>query len=114
MTTKETCVTSFDSLLEEKGVSRRSFLKFCGAVAATLGLSEAMVPQVAHALEESVIGKATGALAPVVWLELASCTGCTESLAQVDTPDVATIVLEMISLTYSETLSAGAGYSLEE
>lgn len=114
MTTKETCVTSFDSLLEGKGVSRRSFLKFCGAVAATLGLSEAMVPQVAHALEESVIGKATGALAPVVWLELASCSGCTESLAQADLPDVATIVLEMISLNYSETLSAGAGYSLEE
>ncbi|MDR3308121.1 MAG: hydrogenase small subunit [Coriobacteriales bacterium] len=114
MTTRETCVTSFDELLGQRGVTRRSFLGFCGAIAATLGLSEAMVPQVAQALEGSVIGAASGALKPVVWLELASCTGCTESFAQVDTPDVATVVLELISLNYAETLSAGAGWSLEE
>ena len=35
-------------------------------------------------------------------------------LAQVDTPDVATVVLELISLNYSETLSAAAGHSMEE
>ncbi|MDR0500580.1 MAG: hydrogenase small subunit, partial [Coriobacteriales bacterium] len=114
MTEVETCKSSFNTMLEERGVSRRSFLKLCAGVAATLGLSEAMVPQIAQALEESVIGKASGKLMPAIWLELASCTGCTESLAQVDTPDVATIVLDLISLNYAETLSAGAGYSLEE
>ncbi|MDR3052452.1 MAG: hydrogenase small subunit, partial [Coriobacteriales bacterium] len=114
MTTKETCVNRFDSLLEERGVTRRSFIGFCGAIAATLGLSQAMAPQIAEALEGSVIGKTEGKLLPVIWLELASCTGCTESFAQVDTPDVATVVLELLSVTYSETLSAGAGHSLEE
>ena len=29
-------------------------------------------------------------------------------------PDVATVVLDMISLNYSETLSAAAGHSMEE
>jgi hydrogenase small subunit len=73
-----------------------------------------MVPRIAQALEESVIGAHSGKLFPAIWLELASCTGCTESLAQVSMPDVATVVLDLISLNYAETLSAGAGYSLEE
>ncbi len=103
-----------DSALFSRGVSRRSFLKLCGAVAAAAGLSQLAVPRVAQALEESVIGATEGDLYPVVWIEGASCTGCTESFAQIETPDVATIVLDMISLNYSETLSAAAGYSMEE
>jgi hydrogenase small subunit len=114
MTTEETCVSQFDTMLDKRGVTRRRFLEFCGALAVTLGLSEAMAPNIKQAIAETVIGKAQGALTPVVWLELASCTGCTESFAQVDTPDIATVVLELISLTYSETLSAGAGFSLEQ
>ncbi|MDR1358289.1 MAG: hydrogenase small subunit [Coriobacteriales bacterium] len=113
MTTKEICATSFDGLLEKRGVNRRDFLKLCAGVATALGLSQTAVPRIAEALEEKVIGATSGALAPALWLELASCTGCTESLAQVDTPDIATIVLELISLNYAETLSAGAGHSLE-
>ncbi|MDR3136673.1 MAG: hydrogenase small subunit [Coriobacteriales bacterium] len=105
---------NFDQILEQRGVNRRDFLKLCAGIAATLGLSQAMVPQIAEALEESVIGATQGKLVPAIWLELASCTGCTESLAQAETPDIATIVLDMISLTYAETLSAGAGFSLEE
>ena len=114
MAVKESCIDRFDALLEDRGVSRRRFLEFCGAIALSLGLSEALVPSIHEALAESVIGKTEGRLKPVIWLELASCTGCTESLASADTPDVATIVLDMISLTYAETLSAGAGFSLEE
>jgi len=114
MTTKENCIEEFDALLEERGVTRRRFLGFCGALAATLGLSEAFVPSIHEALAASVIGKTSGKLTPVIWLELASCTGCTESLASSDNPDVATIVLDLISLNYAETLSAGAGFSLEK
>ncbi|MDR2106469.1 MAG: hydrogenase small subunit [Coriobacteriales bacterium] len=114
MTTNETCVDKFDALLDARGVTRRRFLEFCGAVAVSLGLSEALVPSIHEALAESVIGKTEGKLKPVIWLELASCTGCTESLASADTPDVATIVLELLSVTYNETLAAGAGFSLEE
>lgn len=114
MTTKETCVDRFDALLEGRGVTRRRFVEFCGALAVTLGLSEAMVPSIHEALAESVIGKTEGNLKPVIWLELASCTGCTESLASAQSPDIATIVLDLVSMNYNETLSAGAGFSLEE
>ena len=106
-------ISEFDSILSSRGVSRRSFMKLCGAVAAAAGLSQLATPRVAQAME-SVIGATKGNLYPVIWIEGASCTGCTESFAQVETPDVASVVLDMISLNYSETLSAAAGHSMEE
>ena len=107
-------VPEFQGMLESRGVSRRSFMKLCGTLAVMVGLGEAAAPRVAQALEESVIGASQGDLYPVIWIEGASCTGCTEAFAQIDTPDPASIVLEMISLNYSETLSAAAGWSMEE
>ena len=110
---REATMSEFDDLLASRGVSRRSFLKFCGAVAVAAGMSELAAPRVAAALETSVIGATSGNLYPVIWLEGASCTGCTESFAQVETPDVGTVVLELLSLNYSDVLSAGAGSSVE-
>ena len=114
VTSQPVNTAKLERMLSDRGISRRRFLEFCGAVAVALGLSEAFAPSIQEALAEGIVGKAEGKLTPVIWLELASCTGCTESFAQVDTPDIATVVLELISLTYSETLSAGAGFSLEE
>lgn len=110
----EATVSEFQDLLSSRGISRRSFMKLCGVVAAAAGLSPLAAPRIAQALEESVIGATKGKLYPVIWIEGASCTGCTESFAQVETPDPASVVLELISLNYSETLSAAAGHSMEE
>lgn len=111
---KDATVSGAQDILAARGVSRRDFMKLCGTLAAAAGLSQLAVPQIAEALEESVIGATKGNLYPVIWIEGASCTGCTESFAQIETPDAATVVLEMISLNYSETLGAGAGWSIEE
>ncbi len=106
--------TDAAGILESRGVTRRSFMKLCAGVAAAAGLSQMAIPRVAEAIEQSVIGATSGDLYPVIWMEGASCTGCTESFAQIETPDVATVVLDIISLNYSETLSAAAGHSVEE
>ena len=106
----EATTAKFQSMLDARGISRRSFMKLCGTIAAAAGLSQLTVAQVAQAIEDSVIGATEGNLYPVIWMEGASCTGCTEAFAQIDDPDPATVVLEMISLNYCETLSAAAGW----
>ena len=99
---------AFYDLLAVRGVSRRDFLKYCSYVAAMLGLSEAAAPAIAAAVEKG------SKLKPALWLNGGSCSGCTESMAQVDTPDVATIVLDLLSLNYFETIMAAAGEQAEK
>jgi len=98
----------FTELLAARGVSRRDFLKYCGSVAALLGMSEMYAPQIASAIESGA------KLQPALWLAHGLCTGCTESMAQVGTPDVPTIVLDLLSLNYWETVMAAAGTQAEE
>lgn len=97
-------------LLAARGVSRRDFLGYCGALAVMLGLTEAAAPQIAAALEKTLPQPRK----PVVWLGLGLCTGCTESMAQVNYPDVPTVVLDLLSVNYWETVQAAAGESAEK
>ena len=55
---------AFYDVLADRGVSRRDFLKFCGSMAALLGLSETMVPTIAAAIE----GATSSKLYPAVWV----------------------------------------------
>lgn len=88
-------------------VSRRGFLKGCSMAAAALGLSEAMVPKLAEA--------AAAAERPtVIWLHFQECTGCTESLLRSSHPDIARLILDIISLDYHETVMAAAGHQAED
>ena len=101
---------AFYDQLADHGVTRRHFLKFCGSVAAMLGLSEAMVPTIAAAVEQAAASK----LYPAVWLDGGLCTGCTESTAQSTYPDVAQIVLDILSMNYMETIMYATGDSAEQ
>ena len=88
------------------GLNRRDFLKYCTGVAATLGLSSSLGVRIAEAATNA--GRP-----PVIWLSGQACTGCTESLLRSNHPTVDTLILDMISLDYHETLSAGAGNQAE-
>ncbi|HEY5506922.1 MAG TPA: twin-arginine translocation signal domain-containing protein, partial [Coriobacteriia bacterium] len=97
----------FNELLAARGVSRRDFLKYCGSIAALLGMSEMYAPQIAAAVQAA-------SLQPALWMAHGLCTGCTESMAQVNTPDVPTVVLDLLSINYWETVMAAAGTQAED
>jgi hydrogenase small subunit len=97
-----------DELLRdsEEGVERRDFMKVCALAAAAVGASSATASRWAEA--------ASGGLKPsVIWLHFQECTGCTESLLRTSHPDVARLILDLISLDYHETLFAAAGHQIE-
>jgi hydrogenase small subunit len=92
--------------LEQK-IGRRKFLKIISAAAASIGLSGTAAVQLVEA--------ATQGLKPsVIWLHFQECTGCTESLLRASHPDLAELLLDLISLDYHETLCAAAGHQVEK
>ncbi len=97
--------TIFQSAIE-RGVSRRDFLKMCTALAATMGLEYAQTDQVVSALESKQ-------KLPVIWLQFQDCTGCTESFIRSTHPTTENLLLDLISLEYSEVLSAASGHQAE-
>ncbi len=93
--------------ISSRGVSRRDFLKFCTWMGAYLGLEHSAAAQIAKALE-------TKRRIPVVWLHFQECTCCSESFLRSSHPVVADILLDKLSLDYTETLQAASGYQAEE
>ncbi len=88
------------------GINRRDFVKFCSLMAAAMGLPLEMAPRIAEA--------ATSPRRPsVIWLSAQECTGCTETLLRAGHPTLETLILDLVSLDYSETLNSGAGIQAE-
>lgn len=85
-------------------LSRRTFLKDAGLLAAGLGLGPSLVPRVAAALEELAGGRA-----PVLWLQGQSCSGCSVSLLNSESPGPADLLTRYLSLYFHQTLSAATG-----
>ncbi|MFO7665506.1 MAG: hydrogenase small subunit [Desulfobacterales bacterium] len=98
----------FFEKLEKKGVSRRDFMRYCTFLTATMGLSSSFIPKVAEVFAAPVQRP------PVVWLQFAECTGCTESLLRSVYPGIDQLVLEILSIEYHETIMAAAGRQAEE
>jgi hydrogenase small subunit len=75
-------------------------------MAAAAGIHASGVPQVVEALE-------TKSRLPVVWFHFQECTCCSESFIRSNHPIVSDIILDKISLDYTETLQAAAGHQAE-
>jgi hydrogenase small subunit len=90
----------------EGAVSRRDFIRVCSVAAAAVGLPAWAGEKMAEAVARE--------RPSVVWLHFQECTGCTESLLRTSHPDVASLILELVSLDYHETLLAAAGRQAEE
>jgi hydrogenase small subunit len=92
--------------LEERGVSRRAFLNFCGVMTATLALPATYRTQIAEALGS--------VRRPVlIWRQFQDCAGNSESILRSPHPDVAEIVLETLAWNYHELIMAGSGEQAE-
>ncbi|MFP4476996.1 MAG: hydrogenase small subunit [Desulfatibacillaceae bacterium] len=94
--------------LEAKGVTRRDFMKFCTFLTATMGLSVSWVPKVAE------VFAAPGQRPPVVWLHFAECTGCSEAVLRTMYPWIDTLLLDIVSMEYHETIMAASGHQAED
>ena len=93
--------------VERKGYSRRDFMKFVSMMTAFIGLEQTAIADVAKAME-------TKPRLPVIWLHFQECTCCSESFIRSSHPIVADILLDKISLDYTETLMAASGTQAEE
>jgi hydrogenase small subunit len=92
-----------------RGLSRRDFLKYCGALATLIGVSGPTgVTRVAGALEK--LAKRPN----IVWSLFQECLGCSVNLLQSRKPDPAQLILRQISLDYHEALMAAAGDQAEK
>lgn len=98
----------FYERLAEKGISRRDFMKYCGVLTATMGLSSSFVPKVAE------VFAAPKQRPPVVWLHLAECTGCSEAALRSMYPWIDELVLGILDIEYHETIMAPSGRAAED
>jgi hydrogenase small subunit len=97
----------FDAVKQQLGgVSRRDFMKFCSVVAVGMGLPFTVGIKIAEAITSKK-------RPPVIWLSFQECTGCVESLLRSTHPTLEHLILDLISLDYSETLSVAAGRQAE-
>ena len=110
--------------LKKNGVSRRDFLKVSGMLAVAMGLKFAP-PVLASGLPARVArgysvnraiadALATKPRLPVIWLEFQDCAGCTEAISRSDSPTLGNLVLNTLTIEYHETLSAAAGFQIDQ
>ena len=93
-------------MMEQRGVTRRGFMKFCAAVTSLLALP----PEMNEALAQ---GLAKARRPSVIWLPFQECTGCAESLLRSSQPTLESLIFDLISLDYQETIMAASGHQAE-
>jgi hydrogenase small subunit len=93
-------------MLTERGVSRRSFLKFASYTASILALPPTATTAIAQ-------GLASARRQSVIWLSFQECTGCTESITRASSPSIEDLIFDFISLDYHHTLQNASGHAAE-
>lgn len=114
---------TFLEALQQRGISRRAFMKFAAVTASSLALSGKEAKFFSEALAAAPRPK-------VVWLSFQQCTGRSESILRSYTipaytipgnansypgsASIETTILNLISLDYHETLQVAAGDQAEK
>jgi hydrogenase small subunit len=102
--------------LERRGVTRRTFLQFCGTVAGVLAAGPLAAGRAVAAPSAQQIADSLASMTkPVlVWLQLQECTGCMESVLRSGGTTVEELILNLVSMDYNELLMAAAGTAADE
>lgn len=87
-----------------RNLSRREFLRLCGATGAAVSLADVLKPEIAEAFAGPASGKP-----PIVWLQGGSCSGCSISLLNSVSPEISEMLTGIISLKFHQTLMSAAG-----
>jgi len=104
---------SIGAHLKQSGVSRRDFVTLCSMLMAVAPMGLALTEK-AKSVEQLANTVAKAKRPSVIWLHFQDCTGCSETLLRTSRPDVADLILNVISLDYHETLMAASGYQAEK
>jgi hydrogenase small subunit len=97
--------------LRRSGVSRRHFLTFCGKLMVVAPAGLAITNFISPNAVAATVGRARRP--SVIWLHMQDCTGCTETLLRTSEPDLASLLFDVISLDYHETVMAASGTDAE-
>lgn len=89
-------------MLRRAGISRRGFIKYCTAMASVMALPPSMGTAMAEQLRQAPRPS-------VIYLSFQECTGCFESLTRSFAPTIESLIFNVISLDYDDTLMAAAG-----
>lgn len=81
-------------------LTRREFIKLCAGSAVAISMSGLLAPYLAEAAQGAP---------PVIWIQGASCTGCSISLLNSVHPDIKEVLLDIISLKFHPNVMAAAG-----
>jgi hydrogenase small subunit len=92
--------------LQQQGISRRTFLKFCTALTSAMALPPTFAAEMADKLAKTERPS-------VLWYSLQDCTGCVESLSRADVNTLEHLIFDVISLDYQHTLMAASGTAAE-
>jgi hydrogenase small subunit len=86
----------------QRGMSRRTFIKFCTAMTAALALPATYAPRVAAAVSAAP-------RVPVIWLRGQGCGGDSAAFLGASSPTAAELLLDLLSVEYHEMIMAPAG-----
>ena len=89
-------------MLDEAGVGRRQFMKYCAGITALMAMPPAATTAFARQLR--------AARRPsVIYVPYQECTGCLMSLTRSFAPSLENLIFDVVSLDYNHTLMAAAG-----
>ncbi|HET7704921.1 MAG TPA: hydrogenase small subunit [Thermoanaerobaculia bacterium] len=97
--------------LAASGVNRRDFIGFCSKLMVTAPFGLAITNYLSPEAVAQEVGKIRRP--SVIWIHMQDCTGCTETLLRPSQPDLATLIFDVISLDYHETVMAASGHDAE-